>query len=573
MKLRQNNIEKLDDRIFDVLIIGGGINGAVSASALTSRGASVALIDRGDFANYTSQESSNLVWGGIKYLETFEFGLVRKLCVSRNHLLKNYPSNIKEIRFFTTIAKGFRFHPVFIFLGTMLYWLIGNFFTKPPRYLTAGRIHREQPVVKTEGTAGGFEYSDAFLIDNDARFVFKFVRAALDHGAICANYIESLGSTRAVENGEEIWITRAVDLMSGRRFDVRSKIVVNACGPFVDRQNELSDESTEHRHLFSKGVHLIVDRVTPVRTVLTFFADDGRLFFVIPMGARSCIGTTDTRVEELPAVVTDEDRNFILENVNKRLNLATPLSIDDVIAERCGVRPLVIKQQAGGAGDTGDWTALSRKHEVEIDSARKHISIFGGKLTDCINVGDEIAEAVRDFGVTMPYYDVKWYGEPVGELRDEYFHQAKLMDVDALTHPNSSEKISKRLWRRYGGRALGLLEDIRRDPGMAEVLIEGTEYLRCELHHAAKHEMVTKLEDFLRRRSKIVLVARKHKIRTAPGLKEACEILFGAKEARKKFDEYFRETSEKGRAARKSAARKKPLSKTQGRRRTARKSQ
>ncbi len=551
MKLRQNNIEKLDDRVFDVLILGGGINGAVCASALSSQGAQVALIDRQDFASFTSQESSNLVWGGIKYLETMELGLVRKLCVSRNHLLKSYPANIKEIRFFTSIGKGFRFPPILIFFGTIFYWLIGNFFTRPPRFLTRGRINKEEPVVQTEGSAGGFEYSDAYLVDNDARFVFKFVRAGLDHGAIVANYVESLGSRRE----GAMWITNARDNLTGRRFKIRSRVLINACGPYVDEQNGLSKQATEHSHLFSKGIHLIVPRVTDTRHVLTFFADDGRLFFVIPMGTRSCIGTTDTRVEDLPAVVTDEDRQFVLDNVNKRLRLERPLTEDDVIAERCGVRPLVVeaKPATGRQKDTGDWTSLSRKHAVEVDYAKAHISIFGGKLTDCVNVGDEIAAFVKELGVELPHSKIRWYGEPLGEMRDEYFHQARLMNVDALTESGAAEPISERLWRRYGGRALGLLEDIRRDPAMAEVMIKGTEYLRCELHHAAKHEMVTKLEDFLRRRSKILLVARDETIRQAPGIKEACEILFG-KQAKAKFDEYFKRNGSRNGGAGKSAS-------------------
>ena len=99
MTLRETNLDKLDGGSFDVLIVGGGINGAVSAAALSARGASVALIDRGDFAGFTSQESSNLVWGGIKYLENYEFPLVRKLCMSRNRLMRAYPANVKEIGF------------------------------------------------------------------------------------------------------------------------------------------------------------------------------------------------------------------------------------------------------------------------------------------------------------------------------------------------------------------------------------------------------------------------------------------------------------------------------------------
>lgn len=132
MNLRDNNVKKLAGNTFDVLIIGAGINGAVAATALAARGAKVALVDKGDFAGFTSQNSSNLVWGGIKYMETYEFPLVRQLCMSRNHLLRSYPSSIKEIRFFTNLEKGFRFPPFMLYCGALLYWAIGNFFHTTP---------------------------------------------------------------------------------------------------------------------------------------------------------------------------------------------------------------------------------------------------------------------------------------------------------------------------------------------------------------------------------------------------------------------------------------------------------
>jgi glycerol-3-phosphate dehydrogenase len=112
------------------------------------------------------------------------------------------------------------------------------------------------------------------------------------------------------------------------------------------------------------------------------------------------------------------------------------------------------------------------------------------------------------------------------------------MRLDALTSPRSSEPLTTRLWRRYGTEALGLLEDIRADPRMAEVLIEGAEYLRCEIAQAARREMIVKLDDFLRRRSKIALVTRKTDLRSAPGLREACRMLFG-NQADARFEEYF----------------------------------
>jgi glycerol-3-phosphate dehydrogenase len=158
MNLRNSNIDRLANENYDVLIIGGGINGAVSAASLAAKGVKVALIDRGDFASGTSSESSNLAWGGIKYMETYEFLLVNKLCKSRNHLMKNYPSRVKEIRFMTTIAKGFRYPVFLIYLSTLLYWVIGRFVTKAPNYHSTKSLEQLVPVINTENAAGGFEY-------------------------------------------------------------------------------------------------------------------------------------------------------------------------------------------------------------------------------------------------------------------------------------------------------------------------------------------------------------------------------------------------------------------------------
>ncbi len=519
VSLRDSNVQKLREHDYDVLIVGGGINGAVAAASLAGCGVRVALIDRGDFACGVSSNSSNLAWGGIKYLETHEYLLVNKLCRSRNRLMRAYPSTVKEIRFFTTIARGFRFPPWFIFLGSVVYWVMGRFVTRAPRYISPASLERAEPVINSSNAAGGLEYSDCYLYDNDARFVFNFIRKSLNYGCIAANYVESLGAKREGDH----WLTSARDAVSGDSFDIRAKVLINACGPQVDMQNEATGETTEYRHLFSKGVHLIVDQITDNERVLTFFASDGRLFFLIPMGPKTCIGTTDTEVESPEVAVTDEDRDFILANANALLDLDPPLSRASIIAERVGVRPLAVRGQDVAA----DWVALSRKHVIEVDEASRHLSIFGGKLTDCLNVGDEVAAHVRRLGIELPAPNHRWYGEPGPDLRAEFMLQARLMDLDSLTAASSSEPLSERFWRRYGESAFGLLERIREDESCAELLIENAEYTRCEIELAARREMIVKLEDFMRRRSKIELVVRRDEYKHAPGLREACEILFG----------------------------------------------
>ncbi|MEP0203925.1 MAG: glycerol-3-phosphate dehydrogenase/oxidase [Halioglobus sp.] len=527
--LRESNIERLKEQDFDVLIVGGGINGAVSAAALAGRGVRVALIDKDDFASGVSSNSSNLAWGGIKYLESHEYLLVNKLCKSRNELMRAYPSTVKEIRFFTTIQRGFRFWSFFVFLGSVLYWLMGRCKTRAPRYLSAETIEQAEPEINTSKAAGGLEYSDCYLYDNDARFVFGFIRQSLNYGCIAANYVSS---QQAQFDGQQ-WATTARDEVTGEQFTIRSRVVINACGPWVDQRNRETGISTTHRHLFSKGVHLIVDQITDNRRVLTFFASDGRLFFLIPMGPKTCIGTTDTQVDAPEVEVTQEDREFVLSNVNALLDLDRPLTTADVIAERVGVRPLAIQ----GEGGEADWVQLSRKHEIEVDLERSHLSIFGGKLTDCLNVGNEVVDLVQSLGIEVPEPDGRWYGEPPLELRDEFMLQARRMKLDDLTDPTSPEPLSERFWRRYGASAFELLEAIREDKREAELLIRSAEYTRCEIELAARREMIVKLEDFMRRRSKIELVVRNQEILASPGLREACNLLFGDS-AEQRYREY-----------------------------------
>ena len=545
MGLRATNLKKLNGGDFDVLIVGGGINGAVSAAALAARGASVAVIDRGDFAGFTSMESSNLVWGGFKYMENCELGLVRGLCMSRNHLMKAYPANLKEIRFLATLDQHSPYKPWFAALGATAYWMIGNGFTKPPLLLSNKRILSREPKVNTENSLGGIVYSDAYIVDNDSRFVFGFIRSALNSGAVCANYIELLDAERTAQG----WRATLRDTDGGGEFTATAKVLINAGGPFVDELNEALGITTKHRIVFSKGIHLLVPRIAGNEQVLAFFDDTSRLFYVIPMGPRSVIGTTDERVDHPVTHVEDADRDFLLEQINARLSLDHPLTPDDIISSRCGVRPLVV-EGSGKDSENEDWTSLSRKHAMELDKKNNFISIFGGKLTDCVNVGNEVAKLVSKLGVKLERDRGTWYGEPPAATRDEFFRQARLMHLDKLRQREDFETLSTRLWRRYGLRAFAMLEAIRDDPAMAEDIIAGAEYVRVELYYAAQTEMITTLEDFLRRRSKIALVLSYEEIRDAAGIHEACRLLFGD-EADKRYAEYFTpEREEEARALR-----------------------
>ncbi|MDW3176965.1 MAG: glycerol-3-phosphate dehydrogenase/oxidase [Acidimicrobiia bacterium] len=522
MELRASNVSRLDGGTFDVLIVGGGINGAVSAAVLAGRGLNVAIIDRGDWAGFTSSSSSNLAWGGFKYLENYELNLVRKLSLSRNRLLKAYPSNISQLGFMAALDHGSPFPPWLAALGSSAYWAIGNFQTHRPQFLGPEEIKAQEPVIDIANVRGGIEYYDAYLRDNDSRFVWNFVRQAIEAGTTAANYVELISASQHGAN----WNVELQDLESGEPLFLTAKAIVNAAGPFVDGLNEKWENETEHRIVYSKGIHLVVPQLTENERVLAFFDDTQRLFYVIPMGRRSVIGTTDTRVQTPFTEVTEEDRDFLLEQINARLDLDVPLTKNDIIAERCGVRPLVVKND-GDDREEIDWTTLSRKHEVDLDVERRIVTIFGGKITDCLNVGEEVAAEVEKLGFVLEPDHGDWYGEPADEVRNDFMRQAKRMKLDDLRHKKGVEPLSERLWRRYGRRAFTMLDEIRQHPEMGEDILASADYLRVELHHAARHEMITHLEDFMLRRSKIDLVVRNEKIREGDGLAEVAQILFG----------------------------------------------
>jgi glycerol-3-phosphate dehydrogenase len=442
------------------------------------------------------------------------------------------------VAFLATLDRSSPYKPWFAALGASAYWAVGLFGTRPPRLLDADKIKAAEPVIDTSNAFGGIEYHDAYLVDNDSRFVFSFVRSAIDAGAAAVNYVELLSAERLTDR----WVARLRNVDDGTEFTTSARVIVNAAGPFVDDLNEQWGLATDHKIVYSKGVHLVVPRLTTTRhdRVLAFFDDTRRLFYVIPMGRRSVIGTTDTRVDTPFTKVEADDRQFLLDQLNARLDRPQPLTVADIIAERSGVRPLVVRRDASRDHSTTDWTTLSRKHRIERDDERSVVTVFGGKLTDCLNVGEEVAHEVEQLGVPLEHDLRNWYGEPAQATRAEFYRQAKLTKLDRLRSKPDTEPLTDRLWRRYGRRAFDLLESIRADPTMGQDVMDSADYLRAELHTVAQHEMIVKLDDFMRRRSKIDLVVHDDDIRQSPGLREVAEILFGG-DADRRLDEYFNE--------------------------------
>ncbi len=521
-QLRERQLSRLDGGTFDAFVIGGGINGAVSAAALAGRGLSVGLAEQGDFGSFTSQESSNLVWGGFTYLKNYEIPLVYKLSRSRNKLMDAYPTVVSEIPFFATLDDSSPFPSWLAGAGSVAYWGLGLGQTSLPRYHRASKINAIEPIVNTATADAAIEYADGYLKDNDARFVWTFIRSALDLGAAAANYVTVTGARQEPGGG---WTVDLRTAMTGRMLQSRARVLINAAGPLSNKLNRDLGITTKHKVVFSKGIHLVVPQLTASERVLAFFDDTQRLFYVIPMAHRSVIGTTDTRTENPREPITDEDRHFLLEQINSRLNLAQPLTTEDIIAERNGVRPLVVER--GDDDHTGtDWTALSRKHEIEFDRRRQVVTIFGGKLTDCLNVGEEVVEAVEKLGVEAGP-ELSWYGEPTDEERVAFHEAAAAVGLDRRPEVERARSIAEVLWRRHGLAANSIVEAIQSEPDLAEPIMAESDVLAAEVPLYLEREMVVNLDDLLRRRTKLALIHSKEKLAAEPAVAEIGRKLLG----------------------------------------------
>jgi glycerol-3-phosphate dehydrogenase len=483
--------ESKNSVLYDVAIIGGGINGAVSAARLSASGLKVLLLERSDFASTTSQESSNLVWGGIKYLQSYEFGLVYKLCRSRNELMRCYPNRVREIGFLASIGPTSPFGRFLGLVGTMAYWAIGGFATKMPKLYQAKRANEIEPSFLPDRAA--LEYFDAELPDNDSRFVWDFIATAKRFGADAHNYTELIDAKL-----QGNWSLTTQDAFTSEMTEFQAKIVINATGPFAASVAGLLGVQNKSKLVLSKGVHLIVKKIHNSDRVLAFWDEEGRMFYVLPMGDKSMIGTTDTRVESETKEVTQADREFLLRQINQEMKLDSPLTELDIISERCGVRPLVA---GGSGGDVADWHKLSRKHVIESDPAKRVITVFGGKLTDCLNVGEEVFAEVKKFRVTQPLAAEQWFGE---ESKERYQGFEKVAAAVFGTSPEAALVVSE-IWRRHGSRALAIVELARDNSELRLPLFEGLGICGAEVLYVMEHEQIRIPEDLLRRRLPIAM--------------------------------------------------------------------
>ena len=380
-------LEHLQNTFFDVIIIGGGITGAGIALDAASRGMKVALLEKADFASGTSSKSTKLIHGGLRYLKQFEIGLVKEVGRERAIVHQLAPHLVRPEKMLLPLIKGGTYGTITTSAGLLIYDLLAGVNGDDKRkMLNKEETLNKEPLLKANADQlkGGGYYAE--YRTDDARLTIENIKSAIQHGAVCLNYLE-------VESffykKEKIGGVKCIDVQSGNRIVIKSTYIINATGPWVDSIRK-KDESIKGKHLFlSKGIHIVVPYERfPLKQSIYFDVPDGRMIFAIPRNRVTYIGTTDTPyngdLNNIP--IYREDVEYLLKAANNMVP-ALKLNIDDVESSWAGLRPL-IHEKGKSASE------MSRKDEI-FESGTGLVSIAGGKLTGYRKMAERVLDLIN----------------------------------------------------------------------------------------------------------------------------------------------------------------------------------
>jgi glycerol-3-phosphate dehydrogenase len=470
----------------DLLVVGGGINGCGIARDAAGRGLKVVLAEQDDLASATSSYSSKLIHGGLRYLEQYEFGLVREALREREVLLRLAPHIIHPLAF--VLPHDANMRPAWMVqVGMWLYDHLGGRITLP-RSRRIAFPHPELGAALKPGYRSGFVYSDCRV--DDARLTLVNALSAREKGATV------LTRTRFVDGRrmDGLWRSTLENLATGERFPVRSRALVNAAGPWVaDVLDRIPDDRITARVRLVKGSHIIVPRVHDKAHAYILQNADDRVVFVIPYEGRfSLIGTTDVAVSTIgeAAAISGEETQYLVEAANRFL--AKPISTADVVSSYAGVRPLYDDGSANPSEVTRDYVL-----KVDHEGGRAPLlSIFGGKITTYRCLAEE---AMQKLGSFFPRMKKAWTATeslPGGEVGNF----GRFADELRAKHSGLPAELVDGVARRHGSRAarvLGVaqrLDDLGTHFG-AGLTAREVDYLRAE-------EWARTAEDVLWRRTK-----------------------------------------------------------------------
>jgi len=490
MSRRAELLTQLRHQSFDLLVIGGGIVGAGIARDGTMRGLRVALIEQGDFASGTSSKTSKLIHGGLRYLEHGQWRLVFESLRERHILRTIAPQLVWPLTISIPIYRGDARSRGQIALGLGLYDVLSLH-----RGLGSHRMHsaretaRQAPGLNPTGLRGAGSYLDCQM--DDARLCLTNIVQAVSFGAVCGNYVRLRSF---LKHDDRLVGAVAEDLRAAQTFEVRARVVVNATGPWSDRLRRLSDPDAPTRLNLTKGIHVILPRLT--HQALFFQARrDERMIFLLPWGAYSLLGTTESSdVDELDALRASHDEvESLLEEVSRVVPEARKrVRESGIIGTFAGARPLL--------AFTGSSTRASREHRLEIDRYGL-VSIMGGKYTTYRLMAQQTLDAVMK---RFRFQAERCLTDQVGLL--EPVHPVVLSRWQEVTSHIDPDLLA-RLLIRYGTGAFRILELVEFEPGLLQPVCPHHDLIQAELVYAIREELACTISDVLVRRTTIAYSA------------------------------------------------------------------
>jgi glycerol-3-phosphate dehydrogenase len=480
----------MTDQTYDIFIAGGGINGCGIARDAVGRGYSVFLAEMRDLASGTSSASTKLIHGGLRYLEHYEFRLVREALMEREVLWSMAPHIIWPLRFVLPLHKAMR--PAWLIrLGLFLYDHIGGRKALPA---TRSLDLRQDPAggPLKPGFNRAFEYSDCWV--NDARLVALNARDAADRGAEIRTRTKVTSARR--ENGA--WTIVIEDVASGSRETVRARLLINAAGPWVDRLLQGAVGANESNVRLVQGSHIVIRKKFTDERAYFFQNNDGRIFFAIPYEEDfTLVGTTDQDYKGDPAGVeiTDAEIDYLCAGASEYFR--EPVTRADMVWSYSGVRPLY----DDGASKAQEAT---RDYVLKMEGAAGEpqlINVFGGKITTYRRLAESMLEKVEQVlgkrgsawtaGAVLPGgdFDRQGFETVLARLRRDY--------------PFLDESHARRLVRLYGTRAWRVLNGARATADLGRLF--GADLTEAEVAYLAEHEWAREADDVLWRRTKLGL--------------------------------------------------------------------
>ena len=471
---------------YDLVVIGGGINGAAIARDAAMRGLSVILLEKNDFGSGASTKTSKLAHGGVRYLEQLQFGLVKEALKERALLMKNAPHLVHLLPFvFPVYSNDAR--PLWqIRFGLFLYDLLSHSKLFPKhKKLSPEDIVTQFPGIKTSGLVGGCLYYDAQMRDN--RIVIENIIAAERHGVLCLNYTEVIECIS--HNGR----VDVVKFRSGDKVEsVACRAVVNAAGAWSSQIPGMASGTSGVSP--SKGVHLVIEGSVE-KALLLHAPQDGRVFFVLPWNGNTLVGTTDTFYSGDPDKVSveDSDIDYLLDAINACFPKRN-ITRSSIIASFAGLRPLVAHAKGEKPSD------VVRDHEIHT-TPEGITTVLGGKFTTHRHMAEEAVDAVinslEEPGKYLPC-STEATPLPGAATPDELVKIKK-----QLRSANLSDAVVEHLAGTYGIASLEILKIVKADPAEGKQIYATHPHILAEITYSIKNEHVRTLEDWLYRRTSI----------------------------------------------------------------------